>query len=79
METNRDVAGFEAAFDPQIARLLDRAQESASIVDRLMAIPGGEAGTAASEWDRAIAQRLERKLAATVRDLIETKAERRSA
>lgn len=66
--------------DTQIASLLDRIHDSASIVDRLMAMPAaGEPGSPAPEWDAAVARRLERRLAESMRALIGGEPERRRA
>lgn len=77
METNPTAHGRDAAFDFEIATLLGGADQSASIVDRLMTMPLGDAS--ADEWERAVALRMERKLAARLRELIEPADERRSA
>ena len=80
MEQNRPDAHSPSSFDAQIGVLLDHVQDQTSIVDRLMAMPApaGE-GREAHEWDAAVARRLERRLAAKMREMIETKPERRSA
>jgi cob(I)alamin adenosyltransferase len=79
METNQNFSERGAPLDPQIARLLDRAEEAGSIVDRLLAIPGSDAAVATTEWDRAVARRLERRLSATLRELIEGDSQKHSA
>jgi hypothetical protein len=80
MEQNRKDANPLSSFDEQIGALLDHVQDQASIVDRLLAMPAptGE-GQEAPEWDAAVARRLERKLAATMREIIESEPQRRSA
>ena len=75
METHPTVHRHDADF--QITALLDIADHSTSIVDRLMSMPLGDG--ALDEWDRAVVQRLERKLALRLRQLIEPGEERRSA
>ena len=39
METNRTKTHPQSGFDAQVEALLDRIHESASIIDRLMAMP----------------------------------------
>jgi hypothetical protein len=80
METNRQDINSLSSFDEQIGALLDHVQDQASIVDRLMAMPAptGE-GQEAPEWDAAVARRLERRLAAKMREMIETEPARRRA
>lgn len=77
METNRHALSPVPGFDPQIAALLDRANESSSIFDRVMDMPHADAE--ASEWDRAVASRLELRLSRSLRDLLEGEPERKSA
>jgi hypothetical protein len=80
MEQNRQDTNPLSGFDAQIGALLDNIQDQASIVDRLLAMPAptGE-GREAPEWDVAVARRLERRLAATMREIIEAEPERRRA
>jgi hypothetical protein len=79
METNRTKTNPQSGFDAQVGALLDRIHESASIVDSLMAMPRGD-DDAAPEWDAAVTRRLERRLAETMRAIIEPgEPERRSA
>lgn len=80
MEQNRHITHPGGGFDAQIGALLDHVQDQASIVDRLLAMPAltGE-GREAPEWDAAVARRLERRLAATMREMIEAEPERRRA
>ena len=59
--------------------MLDRIHELASIVDSLMAMPLPGEDDAAPEWDAAVTRRLERRLADTMRAIIEPdEPERRS-
>lgn len=80
MEQNRQNSDPRSGFDAQIGALLDQVQDQASIVDRLLAmpLPAGE-GREAPEWDAAVARRLERRLATTMREMIEAEPEQRSA
>ncbi|WP_353646966.1 hypothetical protein [Mesorhizobium sp. WSM2240] len=80
MEKNWQNAHPGSGFDAQIGALLDQVQDQASIVDRLLAMPAptGE-GREAPEWDAAVARRFERRLAATMREMIEGEPERRRA
>jgi hypothetical protein len=80
MEKNRQDPHPGSGFDAQIGALLDHIQDQSSIVDRLLAMPAptGE-GREAPEWDAAVARRLERRLAATMREIIEAEPERRRA
>ena len=71
METNRTKTSPQSGFDAQVGALLDRIHESASIVDSLMAMPVSSEGDAAPEWDAAVTRRLERRLAETMRAIIE--------
>ena len=77
METNRHALSPVPGFDPQIAALLDRANESSSIFDRVMDLP--QADPEQSEWDRAVMRRLELRLSRSLRDLLEGEPERKSA
>lgn len=77
METNRHALSPASGFDPQIAALLDRANESSSIFDRVMELPQADAEQ--SEWDRAVMRRLELRLSRSLRDLLEGEPERKSA
>lgn len=80
METNRTKTNPLSGFDAQVGALLDRIHESASIVDSLMAMPLPDEDNAAPEWDAAVTRRLERRLAETMRAIIEPgQPERRSA
>ena len=80
METNRTKTNPQSGFDAQVGALLDRIHESASIVDSLMAMPLPDEDNAAPEWDAAVTRRLERRLAETMRSIIEPgQPERRSA
>jgi hypothetical protein len=80
METNRTKTNPQSGFDAQVGALLDRIHESASIVDSLMAMPLRGDDDAAPEWDAAVTRRLERRLAETMRAIIEPgEPERRSA
>ena len=80
METNRTKTNPQSGFDAQVGALLDRIHESASMVDSLMAMPSAGEGDAAPEWDAAVTRRLERRLAETMRAIIEPgQPERRRA
>jgi cob(I)alamin adenosyltransferase len=79
MEQNLQDAHPLSSFDAQIGALLDRVQDQASIVDRLLAMPLPAGEDQAPEWDAAVARRLERRLAATMREMIEAEPEQRSA
>jgi hypothetical protein len=80
MEQNRQDAHSLSTFDAQIGALLDHVQDQASIVDRLLAMPALTAeGQEAPEWDAAVARRLERRLAAKMREMIEAEPEQRRA
>lgn len=82
METNRQNTTTKASgFDAQVGALLDRVQETASFVDSLMEmpVPTGSQGSGSSEWDAAVARRLESRLARTMRALIEKEPERKTA
>ena len=80
METNRTKTNPQSGFDAQVGALLDRIHESASIVDSLMAMPLPGEDDAAPEWDAAVTRRLERRLAETMRAIIEPgQPEQRSA
>jgi hypothetical protein len=80
METNRTKTNPQNGFDAQVGALLDRIHESASIIDSLMAMPLPDEDNAAPEWDAAVTRRLERRLAETMRAIIEPgQPERRSA
>lgn len=68
MDTNRTKTHPQSGFDAQVGALLDRIHEQASIVDSLMALPGG--GESAPEWDAAVTRRLERRLADAMRAVI---------
>jgi hypothetical protein len=80
MEQNRHNVDPSSSFDAQIGALFDHVQDQVSIVDRLLAmpLPPGE-DREAPEWDAAVARRLERKLATTMRQIIEAEPERRRA
>lgn len=76
MTTNQHA--YAPSSDAQITALLGRIGAHCSIVDELMSMPASEAAIG-SEWDRAVARRLERKLADAMRGAIEGDAQRRSA
>ncbi len=81
METNRAENLAAGPNDADISALLDRLQETASIVDRLMdlpVVPDGDASVS-PEWDAAMARRLQGKLAEAMRGMIENPPGRRSA
>jgi hypothetical protein len=79
METNRTKTNPQSGFDAQVGALLDRIHESASIIDSLMAMPLPGEGDAAPEWDAAVTRRLERRLAETMRVIIEGEPEKKRA
>ena len=80
METNRADTLADGPYEADISVLLDRFDERASIVDRLMDIPVVSSEMSASpEWDAAMARRLQGKLAEAMRGMIENSPERRSA
>lgn len=79
METNRPKTYPQSGFDAQVGALLDRIHESASIVDSLMAMPLRSEEDAAPEWDAAVTRRLERRLADTMRVIIEGEPEKKRA
>ncbi len=81
METKRPNDKSTSDLDTQIGALLDRLNESASIVDRLMEmpLPQGEATSANAEWDAVVARRLESRLAAALRSLLDGEPERKRA
>lgn len=79
MDTNRSKS-YHSGFDAQVGALLDRAHESASFVDSLMAMPLPVDDEAAPEWNVAVMRRLERRLADAMRAVIEPdEPQRRSA
>jgi hypothetical protein len=67
--------------DREIGALLDRAVSGASIIDQLMAIPlpSGEDSGSSSEWNAAIARRLQHRLVETMRAALAGEPVRRSA
>ena len=77
MNTNQPKTRDEDIHDMQIGALLGRA-EDASIVDRLMDMPP-DGGAGVTEWDVAVARRLQGMLAQTMRAMIEDEPERRRA
>ena len=62
--------------DADISALLDMSREAESIIDGLMNIPVSGAQT---DWDFAVARRLEQRLARTMREMLEGDSLRRSA
>lgn len=81
METKRPDDKSSSHLDSQIAALLDTLSESASIVDRLLEVPlpKGDATSASAEWDAVVARRLESRLAATLRSLLQDEPVRKRA
>ena len=81
METKRPNDKSTSDLDTQIGALLDRLNESASIVDRLMEMPlpkdDGPSGNA--DWDVVVARRLESRLAAALRSLLDDEPQRKRA
>ncbi|RUW21677.1 MULTISPECIES: hypothetical protein [unclassified Mesorhizobium] len=54
--------------------------EAGSIIDRLMALPHGKAGSrGATEWDRAVASRFETHIARQMRSEIDSASTRQNA
>ena len=78
MTTNQPKTHDEDVHDVQIGALLDHA-EDASIVDRLMDMPPPDGGAGLTEWDVAVARRLQAVLAQTMRAMIEDEPQRRRA
>ena len=70
MTTLQLTHAYSNPSDIQISALLGQVSTHCSIVDKLMSMPAAETG-GGSEWDRAVARRLERKLADAMRGLIE--------
>ncbi len=81
METKRPDDQPSSDLDTQIGALLDRLSESASIVDRLMAmpLPKGDEVSENADWDAVVARRLESRLAAALRSLLDEEPERKRA
>jgi hypothetical protein len=78
MGTHQENISAETGTAPEIEALLSLSQ-TASIVDRLLSLPVmGEDEGLAQEWNRAVAKRLEGRLADTMRTMLNT-AERRDA
>lgn len=70
METHQENISTETSTAPEIEALLSLSQ-SASIVDRLLALPflTNDEGLA-QEWSRAVSKRLEGRLADTMRTML---------
>lgn len=70
METHQENISTETSTAPEIEALLSLSQ-SASIVDRLLALPllTNDEGLA-QEWNRAVSKRLEGRLADTMRTML---------
>jgi len=79
MDKNRTRHDPAGGFDAQVGALLDRVHESASFVDSLMAMPLPGEGSSAPEWDAAVARRLESRLAAAMRAMLDAEPEQKSA
>lgn len=78
MEQEQTNHGNEAATVPEIEALLSMT-ETVSIVDRLLALPLlADEPAQSGEWRRAVSQRLESRLADTMRTLLDA-GERRDA
>lgn len=77
MDTRRQDTGL----DRQIETLLDRINESSSIVDRLMEMPLPSTADAdrSPDWDLAVSRRLERRLSDTLRAMLNGEPEQRRA
>lgn len=78
MTANQHAHTVSAPFDAQLSALLGGVSAHCSIVDKLMSMPSAELDLA-SEWDRAVARRLERKVADAMRGAIEGETGKRSA
>lgn len=81
METKRPNDKSTSDLDTQIGALLDRLNESASIVDRLMEmpLPKDDAASESADWDAVVARRLESRLAAVLRSLLDDEPQRKRA
>lgn len=81
METHRADIPAVGSSDADISALIDRFQETASIVDRLMDVPVVPDADASGspEWDAAMARRLQGRLADAMRGMIEHPPGKRSA
>lgn len=77
METRRHQTGL----DRQIETLLDRINESSSIVDRLleMPLPRQDGLSSSADWDALVARRMETRLASALRSLLEEEPARKRA
>lgn len=62
METNQTIASRAAGPDSRIAGLPDRLDDSASIIDTLMALPADEEDEGSSIWKRMAERRLAKAL-----------------
>ncbi|WP_457938981.1 hypothetical protein [Mesorhizobium sp. 10J20-29] len=73
MDTKRLDDQNHSDLDAQIATLLDRLNESASIVDQLMAmpLPKQDGLSHSADWDAVVARRMETRLASALRSLLE--------
>ncbi len=79
METNRHNSDPRNRSERQIAALLERIHESTSIIDSLMDMPLSEKGSAAPEWDAAVARKLESRLSQMMRAMIDSEPEQKRA
>ena len=81
METKRSDDKTFSDLDSQIGALLDRLNESASIVDQLMAmpLPKQDGLSHSADWDAVVARRMETKLASALRSLLEEEPTRKRA
>jgi len=81
METKRPDHQPSSHLDTQIGTLLDRLNESASIVDRLLAmpLPRDDGPSENADWDAVVARRMESRLATALRSLLEEEPTRKRA
>ena len=81
MDTKRTDDQNHSDLDAQIATLLDRLNESASIVDRLLAmpLPKQDGPSDNADWDAVVARRMESRLATALRSLLEEEPARKRA
>ena len=73
METKSSDDKTSSDLDSQIGALLDRLNESASIVDQLMAmpLPKQDGLSHSADWHAIVARRMETRLASALRSLLE--------
>ncbi len=76
MIQNSQTIPLRPSTEADISALLDMSQQAESIIDGLMNIP---VSGSQSDWDSAVARRLEQRLARTMRAMLEGDGQRRSA